>query len=136
MRLLGLLTIICIFSFSLQGQDSQGSAAQGATQTWLALVDAGNYSASWDNAAAFFKKAITREKWQMALEATRTPLGKVKSRTLKSATATKTLPGVPDGEYFVLQFDSSFEQKQTALETVTAIHEPDGSWRVGGYFIR
>ena len=47
-----------------------------------------------------------------------------------------TLPGAPDGEYVVLQFDTSFEQKAAAVETVTTIREKDGTWHVGGYFIR
>jgi hypothetical protein len=47
-----------------------------------------------------------------------------------------TLPGVPDGEYVVVQFDTSFEKKKTAIETVTPMKEPDGRWRVSGYFIK
>ena len=47
-----------------------------------------------------------------------------------------SLPGAPDGEYRVFQFDTSFEHKQTAVETVTAVLETDGSWRIAGYFIR
>jgi len=36
----------------------------------------------------------------------------------------------------VFQFNTSFEQKQAATETVTTILEKDGTWRVGGYFVR
>jgi hypothetical protein len=38
-----------------------------------------------------------------------------------------TLPGAPDGEYVVFQFNTSFEQKSAAVETVTAIREKDGT---------
>jgi hypothetical protein len=79
---------------------------------------------------------VTREKWVDALNAVRSPLGRLGSRTLKSATATKTLPGAPDGDYFVFQYDTSFEHKQAAVETVTAVLDDDGAWRVGGYFIK
>jgi hypothetical protein len=127
------ITAACILSFAMQ---DQGPVARKAIDSWLALVDGGDYPASWDTAATGFKKAITRERWQAALEAVRTPLGKTKSRTLKSTTATRTLPGAPDGEYFVFQFDASFEQKQSAVETVTAVHDADASWRVAGYFIK
>ncbi len=41
-----------------------------------------------------------------------------------------------DGEYVVFQFNTTFAQKAAAVETVTAVREPDGSWHVGGYFIR
>ena len=32
--------------------------------------------------------------------------------------------------------NASFEQKAAAVETVTAIREKDGTWHVGGYFIK
>ena len=63
-------------------------------------------------------------------------LGKVHSRTLKTATYTKSLPGAPDGEYVVIQYESSFEHKQSAIETVTPMLDTDGKWRVSGYFIK
>ena len=115
---------------------SSTAAAQQSTERWLGLVDKGDYAASWNAAGAFFRNAITRDRWQESLRGVRPPLGAVKSRTLKSATPAKTLPGAPDGEYVVFLFDSSFERKQAAVETVTAVKEPDGTWRVVGYFIR
>ena len=70
------------------------------------------------------------------VRAVRDPLGKVTTRKLKSATYTKSLPGAPDGEYVVIQYESSFEHKQSAVETVTPMLDKDGKWRVSGYFIK
>jgi hypothetical protein len=117
-------------------QDSSTKPAQTAVESWLALIDANSYGASWDEAAAFFKAAVTQDKWQAAVTGARTPLGALKTRTLKSATATTTLPGAPDGNYVVFQYNTSFDQKQAAVETATVIKESDGTWRVVGYFIR
>jgi hypothetical protein len=36
----------------------------------------------------------------------------------------------------VIQFNTRFENKAAAIETVTPMHEKDGSWRVSGYFIK
>jgi ribosomal protein S17E len=33
----------------------------------------------------------------------------------------------------VAKFDTSFEHKQAAVETVVSKLDKDGSWRVGGY---
>ena len=66
----------------------------------------------------------------------RAPLGSLESRTLKSATPSTSLPGAPDGDYVVMQFDTSFERKKDGGETVTAVQETDGVWRIVGYFIR
>jgi hypothetical protein len=70
------------------------------------------------------------------LKAARDPLGKVQSRKLVKATYTKSLPGAPDGDYVVMQYESSFEHKQSAIETITGALDKDGKWRVSGYFIK
>jgi len=46
------------------------------------------------------------------------------------------MPGAPDGKYVIIQYDTVFENKASAVETVTPMVDPDGSWRVSGYFIR
>lgn len=120
----------------IQAQESSTKGAQTSVEAWLSLIDSQSYAASWNTAASLFKTAITQEKWQAAVHTVRAPLGQMRLRTLKSATSTATLPGAPDGEYVVFQFNTGFEQKSAAVETVTAIREKDGTWHVGGYFIK
>jgi len=110
--------------------------AQKAAEQWLALVDAGKFAESWDTAAAYFKGAVSKDQWQGSMVAMRKPLGDLVSRKLKTAKYAKTLPGAPDGEYVVLQFDTSFANKKTAVETITPLLDKDGKWRVSGYFIK
>lgn len=110
--------------------------AKSAAGSWLALADAAQFAASWDQAAAPFQAAITKPKWEAAMQAVRAPLGAVQSRRLKSAVFTTTLPGAPDGEYVVIQFQTQFEHKAAAVETVTPMKGKDGAWRVSGYFIQ
>jgi hypothetical protein len=111
-------------------------AAGEAANSWLALVDRGAYAESWSAAAAAFKRAVTREQWARSAEAARGPFGRLLSRKLASAAYKTSLPGAPDGEYVVLQYDASFEHKKAATETVTPMKDPDGVWRVSGYFVR
>jgi len=42
----------------------------------------------------------------------------------------------PDDEYVVIQYQSSFEKKQSSVEIVTPMLDKGGKWRVSGYFIR
>lgn len=49
---------------------------------------------------------------------------------------TRTMPGAPDGQYVVLQYETSFENKAAAAETVSLVIDTDAVWRVTGYFIR
>lgn len=111
------------------------AAAAGAVQ-WLVMVDAGQYAKSWQEAAGYFRNAITRDSWEQSVGAVRKPLGKVVSRNVKSMTYTKSLPGAPEGEYVVVQFETVFEHKASAVETVTPMLDSDGRWRVSGYFIQ
>jgi opacity protein-like surface antigen len=116
--------------------DAAEAAAEKSAQAWLAEVDGGNYGASWDHAAELFRNAVTKEVWKQQLGAVRGPLGAVGKRTLRSTTFTRSLPGAPDGEYVVIQYDTSFANKTSAIETVTPMRDPDGVWRVSGYYIR
>jgi hypothetical protein len=98
-------------------------------------VDAGAYGQSWEKAAAYFKVAVQKTQWNQTATAVRGPLGAVVSRSLKSATYVTSLPGAPDGEYVVIQFSSSFQNKAAATETVTPMLDKNGQWRVSGYYI-
>jgi len=130
-----LLMLLGICS-AVQAQQKAEQLAQQSSDAWLALVDSGKYADSWQEASQIFKAAVTREQWQGALRGSRDPLGKMLSRKLKSAAYTKTVPGAPDGEYVVIQYESSFEHKQSAVETVTPMLDKDGKWRVSGYYIK
>jgi hypothetical protein len=112
------------------------AAAKASAESWLALVDQGKYAESWDQSAKLFRGAVTKEQWQSAASAARGPLGKLVSRKLKSSQYTKSLPGAPDGQYVVIQYDTVFEKKARAVETITPMADPDGTWRVSGYFIQ
>lgn len=110
--------------------------AQAAAESWLKLTDAGDGAASWEQAAKAFKAAVTKEQWTRALAGVRPPLGRVVSRKLASRQYTEQIPGGPDGRYVVIQYQTVFEKKASAVETVTPMLDPDGVWRVSGYFIR
>ena len=110
--------------------------AERAARDWLALADAADASGTWAAAASLFRRAVTEDEWARSLNAARTPLGAVVSRTLRDGRPANELPGAPDGEYVVFQFDTQFERKRAAIETVTPMRDADGSWRVAGYFIR
>lgn len=117
-------------------QEKPEQLAQQSSDAWLALVDSGKYADSWQEAASIFKMHVTQDQWTKMVGPVREPLGKVVTRKLKSAQYTKTLPGAPDGEYVVIQYDTSFEHKPAAVETITPMLDKDGKWRVSGYFIK
>jgi hypothetical protein len=134
--LAAVLAMVLLAAQPLAGADTPEAAAQAAALTWLRLLDAGDYAQSWATASEYFRNAIPRSDWVTKASRRRDPLGSVKSRQLLSARYERSLPGVPDGEYVVIQFATSFEKKATATETVTPMKDGDGQWRVSGYYIR
>jgi len=86
-----------------------------AAEKWLGLVDVEKYAESWKEAAELFRNAVKQEQWEQLLRASRKPLGRLVSRKIKTKAYTTSLPGVPDGEYVVIQFESSFENKKSAV---------------------
>lgn len=110
-------------------------AAVSAAEKWLGLVDEGKNGESWKEAAEYFRNAVKQEQWEESMQAVRKPLGKLVSRKVKSASYKTSLPGAPDGEYVVIQFETSFVNKKKTIETVTPMMDKDGKWRVSGYYI-
>jgi hypothetical protein len=111
-------------------------AATSAAGAWLALVDDGSYSQSWNEAAAIFRGGVTEKDWAKSMETFRKPLGDLVSRKVKTTQRADALPGAPDGSYVIMQFDTSFTGKKSAVETVTFALEKDGKWKAAGYFIK
>ncbi len=128
-----LFTVLC---YGVHAEQSAEEAAVASAQKWLSLVDKGKYAESWDEAAGYLKSVVTKQTWVESLQAYRKPLGKLISRKPISKQYATTLPGAPDGEYVVIQFETSFQNKQSAIETVTPMLDKDGTWRVSGYYIR
>ena len=130
----GLLAMGC----SKEERPSGGGTDEGiaAGDSWLAVVDAERYDESWERACAFFKGVVPKDQWVRQIAGVRGPLGSVLSRELASAEYSTKLPGAPDGEYVVIQYRTKFENKASAIETVTPMRDPDGVYRVSGYYIR
>ena len=133
--------LLCLWCMGLSAaaapaNEAMEQKAVDAAKTWLALVDSGDYGKSWETAADYFRKAVPQQQWQQSLTAARTPLGKVVSRQLKAKQYRTSMPGAPDGQYVVIQFETSFEKKKAAVETITPMVNPDGKWRVAGYYIK
>ncbi len=138
MKLRSLLALTLLFGLVVACTDADEvpAVAEESTLSWLSLTDQGQYEQSWSDAAPLFQSAISSDDWVRSLEAVRSPLGQLKSRAVSSATFSRTLPGAPDGEYVVFQFSTSFGNKASAIETVTAMKDQGEVWRVAGYYIK
>ncbi len=121
---------------AIAGEAKPENIAQGEALLWLGLVDANKYDQSWEEMSPAFRKEVSKRKWKSTITEIRKPLGKVVSRKPKSATYTKELPGAPEGEYVVTTFETTFENKPAAVETVTLVLGRDLIWRVSSYSMK
>lgn len=106
------------------------SAAVVAARDWLALVDKGDWTASWDATGQSFKALNTVDIWAKASETVRPPLGALRSRVLISEV---DVPAPPYG-YQMVKFRTDYANKAGAVETVSLMREGN-AWRVVGVII-
>jgi hypothetical protein len=132
--------LVLLFTFVTTAAQADDQAAVDeatkAADRWLKLIDAGDYKKSWETASSLFRNAVTEDQWATQVGSVRKPLGALVSRKLKRAQYATSLPGAPEGKYVVIQYDSVFQNKSAAVETVTPMLDKDGQWRVSGYYIR
>ena len=139
MKLRSVITIIfclAVNSGVAFADDMAEESIVAAAQSWLGEIDSGDYAKSWKQASSYFQGAVTEKNLTDALNGTRKPLGKLLSRKIVKTQSATSLPGAPDGNYLVMQFDTSFANKKSAVETVTFMREKDGNWRAAGYYIK
>jgi hypothetical protein len=144
MCLVGFVTAVGVTLAAERPED----AGQAAAESWLRLVDSGNYSASWSQAAKVLKGAVKETEWSQTVGGARGPLGKLVFRKLKSRQYADRAPATTRviggkvytwggaGPHVIVTFDSAFGKKASAVETVITVGDGDGVWRVSGYSIR
>jgi len=99
-------------------------------EAWVALMGGGDYAQSWDAAAPYFQRALTKAEWVSRLEKVRQPLGEVRSRTLRSMKPSAA------GTRWEAKYLTAFEGLPAAEETITYAETPNGEWRAIGHLIR
>jgi len=118
-------------------QDPEKEAAgRLAASGWLTLLDRKDWGSAWERSASVFRQNVPLATWMDAIPKTREPLGALVDRKPSAAVYKTTLAGRPDGHYVTVIFQSKFEKKEDAQETVTATLEADGKWHVMGYQVR
>lgn len=110
-------------------------AATECAESWLRLVDNGNYEKSWDKAADKFKKSVSRDMWAKQLAVARKSLGKPVSRKVMRKQHLVSESKRTSGEFVVLEFETEF-RRRTVKEVVTPLRGSGGNWRVSSYHIQ
>ena len=118
--------ITLTITMPIKAEDTKEQAAIQTAENWLSNIDTEQYEDSWENGAIFLKNEESKEQWVSSMNKYRKPLGKMEERKFKSSQYMTDIPDAPDGEYVVIQFDTVFENKKEAIETITPMLDPDG----------
>lgn len=102
---------------------------------WLTLVDQAQYGDSWGTAGVLLRGQITQKDWTARVSKVRAPLGAMTRRMVLDQKYVTSLPGLPDADYEVVRFNTVFQNKPAAVETVILQLEDKG-WKVDGYFVK
>lgn len=108
-------------------------AARESLKSWLKLVDTGSYLASWHESDAYLHRRFERHDWQAYLLMYRMPLGELVRRREQRAYFSSSIPGLMEGQFFILEYVSDFEKHEGVKEKFTVIRNEKGQWHVGGY---
>ena len=136
-----LLLVGSTYSFA-QNEDTamvsveEAQAAQDAANAWLSFIDDMDYTSSWQQAAPVLQERESESAWEQTLESDHGPLGPLLSRAPQNREYTRSAPDLPEGEYVVMVYESSYTQLEDAIETVIMTRTADDSWRAAGYEIR
>jgi len=130
-----------LLAVSLAGQAPVDTAAtlrtaDTAAHSWLALVDSGEITKSWDEAALVFQLAVTKTEWERTLRSARAPFGRFGARRPLLARYTTDPPNAPPGQYVLLRYETDVAGGRHVVETVVPTLDGKRGWRVSGYFVR
>ena len=105
------------------------------SEKWLIKIDKMDYDWCYNNADKIIQERISIKEWNKTMNAVLDPLGEKISRNVNKVSFHTELPGVPDGKYAIITYNTSFKYKDKAIETISLVNI-DNQWRVAGYFIR
>jgi len=134
--ILFLAGISCLFFAAmpkaLASAEDQIDKAVVASQTWVALIDAGQYDESYAFGCGAMHDKVPQDRWAQVLKALRTPWGPVVSRKQISHIYKPNGYEGSGGEYMVITYDTSFQKLGAATEVVV-LKWDGGKWRGAGY---
>ena len=135
---LALATLIFARSTGLV-DGSNGQAAEVQAQHWLEEIDRGDYASGWAEMAPRVQAKLGQERWRAALVKARAALGRCDERKATTVLLEKD-PRWPEGtipgNYYAVEFKTSFEHLNYGGESVIVSPDRDGIWRVYSYYVR
>ena len=113
--------VVALLVYARAGAEAPVAATKQAEQAvaaWLPVWDAGKTDETYDRLAEQTKKDVSLAQWVGYWTSVRKPLGAVRSRKLLKAEYIESLPTIPDRAGAMLQYETEFENRAHAIETI------------------
>lgn len=135
-KLIVILVMLASFSYgSVVQAEFFSSAALLQAEAFVAVIDKGDYLSAYASGLPFIRFQARQDEWiadqEMAVEF----LGKVIDRQLMTVRSRDSYPGLPDGNYLVVSYESRTEHKVKAIEVLLLSQQNQG-WQVCRYSVR
>jgi len=128
------LCLSCLLNFTCSAE-TFSSQAIAIAETFSATIDDNNYQAAYQSGSKLLHLTSTENQWISEIGRTREVLGTALQRKLKAVKSISTYPGLPDGEYMLVYFETKMEHKEKAAE-VLLVAQIDGAWKVCSYHLK
>lgn len=118
----------------LRADETEDQVAVTARQ-FVTLHDAGDTDAAWRQLSPLAQIFKRQEQWQSLHKALRKAYGPLEKRDLRGVTLQNRYAMLPDGRYAIVQFDTVFRNKRTAVETIVLTQSDSSRWLIHDYII-
>ena len=92
--------------------------AENQARDFLQQLDQGQSDESWQAMSAHFQAITDQARWKIRQQVIRASYGPLLSRDFKNVSYRTSFSLSPDGEYVIVQFRSSYQNKAESIETV------------------
>lgn len=135
MKRLLLLVIIFSLSSSISIANLFPSQAISKAEQFISLIDKQDYQAAYLSGSELLKLYFTENEWIIDRARSDKLLGHVLKRKLVTVKARDTYPGLPDGQYMVVYYESQTKLKAKAAEVLLVARNFD-RWEVCSYRLK
>lgn len=113
------------------GHERAEQSARAAAQSWLRLVDEGDFEESWEAAAPVFRERVPQETWEERGDLLRDSIQTGVNRTRTMVEYRDSLRRITGGPFVILKFRSS--PGDLSVEETVLTARIDDAWNVAGY---
>ena len=132
-----LISVFCVsaaWAFDLPGPAEELLLEDA--ENFLTQLDQKAFSSAWQQTSPLFRMLNDEAGWKHTQQVLRQAYGPLKSRRFLRLSYRATYAHSPDGSYVIIQYQSQFENKVEATETVVLSCQTDSGCDIREYVLR